>query len=99
MMLKALKNALLASGYITVVASVLYFGEQFIGPDDSVLMPIAMLSLFTLSAAVMGYLFLYCPAELYFSNNKKGAAKLFAQTVGFFAIITALLLAGVFIIF
>ena len=99
MMIKALKNSVLAAAYIALVACLIFYGQGFVGPGDSVIMPIAMLSLFTLSAAVMGYLFLYQPAELYFSNNKKSAVTLFLQTVGFFAVITALIFTGLFIAF
>jgi hypothetical protein len=99
MMIKALKNAVLAAIYIVLIASLMYYGQPFVGKDDSVIMPIAMLSLFTLSAAVMGYFFLYQPIQLYFSNDKKGAFKLFVQTVGIFAIITVILFAIMFIAF
>jgi hypothetical protein len=100
MLKKALRNALLAVAYICGVATIMFYFERFAGPDDSVILPIAMLCLFTLSAAVMGYLFFYQPAELYFANNKKGAFKLFIQTVAIFATVTALifitLISGVF---
>ena len=50
-------NALAASLYIILVASVMYYGSNYTGPVNSVIAPIAVLSLFTLSAAVMGYIF------------------------------------------
>ena len=43
--------------YISLVASFLYYVPKSVGSVDSVVIPIAMLSLFVLSAAVMGFLF------------------------------------------
>ncbi|KKQ74340.1 MAG: hypothetical protein US96_C0034G0001, partial [Candidatus Woesebacteria bacterium GW2011_GWB1_38_5b] len=72
------KNPIINAGagvlYIVVVASVMYYGTQFSGTNDnSVLAPIAALSLFSLSAAVMGYIFLFQPLQLYFDGKKKEA--------------------------
>lgn len=85
-------NALFASLYICVVAFVMYYGTKLGGPKDTIVVPIAIISLFTLSAAVMGYIFLYQPAQLYFNGDKKSAANLFLRTVGVFAAITLLML-------
>ncbi len=57
-------NALLASLYIIAVSSFLYFGQRIAGPsEDSVLAPIAMLSLLVLSVAAMAFLFFYQPLQ------------------------------------
>ena len=72
-----LLNALAASLYIVVVASVMYWGPRQAGPKDTIVVPIAIISLFTLSAAVMGYLFLSQPLQLYFDGKKKDAVHLF----------------------
>ena len=74
------KNPIINAGagvlYIVVVASVMYYGTQFSGTNDnSVLAPIAALSLFSLSAAVMGFLFLSEPLQLFLENQKKEAEK------------------------
>ena len=84
-------NALCATVYITAVATIPFFGKELFGPGDSFLIPVAMISLFTLSAAVMGYLFLYQPLLLLLDGHKKQAVKLFLQTVATFAGITILL--------
>jgi len=84
-------NALAATLYITLVATIPFFGKQLFGDGKSFLIPIAMLSLFTLSAAVMGYLFLYQPLLLLLDGHKKDAVKLFLQTIATFAGITAVL--------
>ncbi len=93
-------NAFAALSYIVLVASVMFFGTKNLGPSDSVIAPIAVVSLFTLSAAVMGYLFCYQPGMLYFDGKKKEAIKLFLQTVcvfgGITIIVLLLLFTGVF---
>jgi hypothetical protein len=48
--------------------------------------PIMMLSMFTLSAAVMGYVFCYQPLRLYLDGKKESAVKLFLKTIAVFAI-------------
>lgn len=85
-------NALAATGYITAVASFMFYGLGHSHPDNSVFAPIAFLSLFTLSAAIMSYLFLYQPLLLLIDGHKKNAVNLFLQTIGVFAGITLLVL-------
>ncbi len=85
-------NALAAIAYIVLIASIMFYGTKTLGPADSIVAPVAMVSLFTLSAAVMGYLFCYQPIQLYFEGKKKKAVDLFLQTVGVFGGITALTL-------
>lgn len=91
-------NALVAAIYITIVASVMYYGPKLAGEGrDTVIVPIAIISLFTLSAAVMGYLFLYQPIQLFLDGEKKSAVNLFLQTIGVFAGITAIILLTLFL--
>lgn len=85
-------NAFAAIVYIVLVASVMFYGTKNLGPANSIIAPIAIVSLFTLSAAVMGYIFLYQPGMLYFDNKKKQAVALFLQTVGVFGGITVIFL-------
>lgn len=85
-------NAFAATLYIVLIASVMFYGTKNVGPTNSVIAPIAVVSLFTLSAAVMGYLFCYQPAQLYFNDKKKEAVRLFLQTVGIFGGITVIVL-------
>jgi hypothetical protein len=93
-------NSLTASAYIVLIVLVMNLGTKMIGQTNSFMAPIAVISLFTLSAAVMGYLFCYQPVQLYFDGKKKQAVRLFLQTVLVFGIITALFLillfAGIF---
>ncbi len=83
------KNAVLAAGYVTFVALVMFYGSKLFGGPDNVLMPIAALSLLVLSVAVMAYLFFYTPVMLYIQDRKAEAVSFFFRTVGFFAIFTA----------
>src|SRR3989344_3311874 len=85
-------NALAAVLYITFVACVMFYGVEKKVPNNSILVPIAVLSLFTLSAAVMGYIFLYQPIQLYFDGKKKQAINLVLLTIAVFAGITAVIL-------
>lgn len=83
-------NALAALGYIIVVASIMYYGPQLVQVEESLLLPIAVLSLFVLSATVMGFLFLFQPGQLYFDGQKKEAINFFLKTVTAFAGLTFL---------
>ena len=90
-------NAFAASLYIITVASFMFFGMKNAGPDNSVLIPFAMISLFTLSAAAMGYIFLSNPLQLYLDGKKKEAVNLFVKTLLIFGVTTAIALTLVFL--
>jgi len=89
-------NGLAAFAYIFVLGSGMNWATRFAPRADSFMVPVAVISLFTLSAAVMGYLFCYTPIQLYFDKKKKQAITLFLQTVGVFACFTILALLLVF---
>lgn len=90
-------NAIAASVYIILVVSLLTITSEFSNSiaggsgEDSFLAPIMMISLLTLSVAVMGYIFGYQPIMLYLDGKKEQAVKLFLQTVGIFGGITFLI--------
>ncbi|MEK7176936.1 MAG: hypothetical protein AAB719_01395 [Patescibacteria group bacterium] len=67
------------------------------GREETILMPILMLSLFVLSAAVMGYLFVYEPLRLHLDNQRQEAVSFFLKTVGTFACFVLIFL--VFVLF
>ncbi len=90
----AVTRALGAVAYIAAVAFFLYYGKGFIGPDDSVLNPMAMLSLLVLSVAVMAYLFFFEPVKLLLDGKRNEAATLFVRTLAVFAFVTVLLFAA-----
>src|SRR3989338_2491079 len=92
-----LVNACAASLYIVMVASLMYYGPKLAGHVETVVVPIAMISLFTLSATVMFYLFLTQPIQIYFEGEKKAAVNLFLKTVVIFGGITAVILLALFL--
>lgn len=86
-----LYNAISAIVYIALVVLLLTFMETRDTDSASFVIPIMMISLFTLSTAVMGYIFGYQPLRMYLEGEKENAFKLFLQTVGIFGGITLLL--------
>ena len=90
-----LLNASTALLYIILIASVMYYGSGMVGQVKSVIGPIAILSLFTLSAAVMGYVFVFQPLRLYLDGKKKESVNLFSKTLAIFAVMTLV----IFIVF
>ena len=81
-------NAVAALGYIVIVSSLMFYGPEKVHTEDTVIIPIAMLSLFSLSAAIMAYLFFYTPLQLFLDGKKKESLDLFVKTVGVFAALT-----------
>jgi len=95
-------NALAAVLYIVIIVFTMNFvdSKEVNTGMAQFITPIMVLSLFTLSAAVMGYIFCYQPLRLYLDGKKESAVKLFLKTVAVFAIfpliIMALYLLGIF---
>lgn len=86
-------NAVSASGYIVLVVAVMTFVSQTQrNKPDTFFAPITLLSVLTLSVAVMAYLFFYQPLLLFINGEKKEAVRLFIKTVGIFAVFTSVLL-------
>lgn len=83
------KPFLYASGaalyIVTIVLVATFLGSFLNNQNDTIIIPMTMLSLFVLSAAVMGFLFLSEPLYLLVENRKKEAIIFFAKIVGFFA--------------
>ena len=91
-------NAVWAELYIVAIVLFVQYGLPK-GGDNNILTPIAMLSLFVLSAAVMGYLFVSKPLQLYFDGHKKEAVTFFIKTMATFAVITALVFVALAVFF
>ena len=86
-------NAISASAYIILVVTIMTVVTQPLrNKPDTFFAPITMLSVLTLSVAVMAYLFFYQPLQLLINGKKKEALSLFTKTVGVFAAITAVIL-------
>ena len=84
-------NAMASILYIIFVAFVMFYGMEHTKAGNSVIIPIAVLSLFSLSAVLMGYFFLYQPVQLYLDGKKKEATTLFVRTILVFAVITGII--------
>ncbi len=94
---KITKQALINSAgtvlYVIAVALFMYYGTLIkIGRSNSILVPIALLLLFVLSASVTGYLMLSKPAQMYLDGKKKEALSLLTKTIIFFGIFTVVAL-------
>lgn len=88
-------NALCASGYIALLVLVMASIEQSTKHSrNEYFLPVIFISMFTLSAAVMGGLFLLQPVLMYLDGKKKQAVRMFFQTVLYFAGVTGILLVG-----
>lgn len=82
-------NAVAAALYIVAIVLLIHYGLEPLGKEgkpDTILAPIMMLSLLTLSVAVMGYLFAYPAMTLCLDGKKKEAVEFFLKTIGSFAI-------------
>lgn len=85
-------NALAAVGYIALVAAFISFGAPlFPKPANPLPDILAFLSVFVFSAAVMGYLVLGTPLQMFLEGQKKEAIAFFFKTLGAFAVIAAIL--------
>ena len=82
-------NAFAALSYIVAIVFTISFIDQTEVNTGiaQYLMPILMLSLFTLSAAVMAYIFCFIPITLYMENKKEEAIRLFLKTITIFGIL------------
>ncbi len=82
-------NSLVALIYIVLVVFIVnIIGENEVNTGIAqYITPILVLSLFTLSAAIMGYIFCYQPLRLFLEGEKEKAVKLFIKTVLIFAVI------------
>lgn len=79
--------------YVSGVALIMSNAERFFADKpDNIGMPIALLLLLVLSAAITGSLVFGYPVWQYLDGKKKEAVKSFGWTVGFLAIFTVLAL-------
>jgi len=89
--------ALLAALYIVnIVLAISFFSVMM--PEDTIIVPMAMLGLFVFSVAVMGFLFFYEPLRLFLEGKKREAVVFFAKMLGIFACFVIIFIALLFII-
>lgn len=78
--------------YITLI-DLFFNNAKYIFPhDNSFFIPIAILTLFVLSAAITGSLVLGRPVLMYLDGHKKEAVQLFLYTLAWFALFLLLFL-------
>ena len=91
--------ALAAALYVVVIVLVVFVVTSALkAHNDTIIIPMAMLSLFVLSAAVMGFLFLSEPLSLLVANKKKEAVVFFAKITGVFAVFVAIFATLLFLV-
>lgn len=78
-------NAVAIILYILIVVGLIFSLQSPNTPDVGILAPVFLLSLFTLSVAVMAFLFFYQPFKLYFDSRRNEALTYFIKTIGYFA--------------
>jgi len=84
---KSLINASLAALYILTVSFVMSNNQKIFINSPEILIGMAMLLLFVISATVMGFLVLGKPLLMYLDGAKKEALKLFYLTITWLALI------------
>ena len=97
-MKKPFVYALAAAVYIVLIVSVINILTVFKpeGGEEALIPMMMMLSLFVLSAAVMGFIFLSEPFRLYMEDRKQEGVAFFVRIVGFFACFVVLFLVLLF---
>lgn len=90
-------NALVAGGYIVFIVLLITYGPTFVREKpDTIFAPMAMLSLFVLSAAFMAYTFFFQPVLMYVEGQRREAIELFTRTLLTFAAITGIVIITAF---
>ncbi|MFA5999949.1 MAG: hypothetical protein WC783_03150 [Candidatus Paceibacterota bacterium] len=90
--------ALGAVAYIIIVVSFMTYATAGL-PETKFLVPVAMLSLFVLSVAMMGFFFLSEPLKLYMDGRKQEAMSFFLKMLGVFASFVVLVFLCLFLFF
>lgn len=87
-------NALFAITYIVVLVTSFNLAATNLEGvvKETILLPMGFLATFVLSAALMGYLFLYQPILMLLDGRREQGVKLFLKTVGAFAVATVLVI-------
>lgn len=88
-------NAGAAAVYIGAVVLFISSLSRFEEPE-TLLVPLAMISLLVLSVLVMSYCFFFSPIQMYLDGQKKEAVSLFTKSVAAFASIVAMFLGTLF---
>ena len=93
------QNALLPAAYIVFVVLLISYGPALVrDKPDTILAPMAMLSLLVFSVAFMGYIFFFRPVLMYLNGQKREAVEFFTKTLVTFAVITGIVILVAFTI-
>lgn len=92
LLVHSLGHALLVIIYTSGVSWILFNGQKLFGDKKSILIPVTMLMLFVVSAAIVGTLVFGRPALLYLDGKKTEALKMFGYTLGWLFIATVIFL-------
>lgn len=90
-------NGMVAFLYVIFVVAIMSLASEVMPEQDSYMAPVVVLSLFTLSAAVMAYLFGLQPISLYLDSKKKEAVNFFLHTVLTFGVLTVVIVILMFL--
>ena len=90
----SLINSVIALLYISGVALLMTNAQNIFGKGDNVFTGIAVLMLFVISAAIMGFVILGRPILMYLDGLKKEAVKLFYLTITWLILIAAIIFIG-----
>ena len=86
-----LYHALAAAVYIVLIVFVIQsFSTYLADSQETILIPITMLSLLTLSAAIMGFIFFAEPVSMFIQGQKQEAINFFLKTLLYFAFFAAI---------
>ncbi|HWA31929.1 MAG TPA: hypothetical protein VG694_00535 [Candidatus Paceibacterota bacterium] len=89
-------NSIFAAVYIVLVVFIMDTFSRTSAPQQTLFVPMIILSLFVLSAAIMAVLFFYEPARMYLAGKRQEAVIFFSKTLAAFAAIVAVFLAVLF---
>lgn len=89
---RTLLNSLGVIAYVLAVAMIMNNGERLFGKEDTILTAVAVLLLFSVSAAVVGSLVFGYPVVLFLGGQKKEGIMAVISTIGWLIAETAVTL-------
>ncbi|HVM58861.1 MAG TPA: hypothetical protein VMT80_00830 [Candidatus Paceibacterota bacterium] len=96
--MKPIYRAILAAGYIALIALLMTWVTSSTHGPDTVLAPLVVLSVLVLSVVIMAFLFFADPVRRLIAGDARGAVRSFLATAGWFALFPLLFLAATLII-
>jgi len=85
----AVFDSLATTAYIVAISTFMFWaGETKLGANNTFLIPIVMLLLFVVSAAITGFLVFGQPVIMYYEGKKKDALQLLTYTLAILSGVT-----------